>query len=88
MRWVPDLHRRWHWRCRPGAVAIVVGQLTQKSTIVAIINAVALLIGWHADPGRVDALGTVLALVDTVVLALVQEGAPPPPPPPADGCPS
>ncbi len=86
MRWVPDIRGRWRWRCRPGAAALVVGQLTQKSTIVALLNAIALLIGWHATPDRIDAVGTVLALIDTVVLAVIQEG-PPPPPPPAEGCP-
>ena len=80
MRWVPDIRGRWRWRCRPGMVAIILGQLTQKSTIVAALNALVLLLGWHADPGRIDAIGIVLSLIDTVVLAMVQEGVPPPPP--------
>lgn len=85
MHWVPDIRGRWHWRCRPGALAVVVGQLTQKSMIVALINAGVLLIGWHADPARIDAIGMVLSLIDTVVLAVIQDGPPPPPPPP-EGC--
>ncbi len=85
MRWVPDRFGHWRWRCRPGAAAIILGQLTQASTIVAIINAAVLLVGWKCDPDKVQALGTVLALLDTVMLALVQEG---PPPPPTGACPS
>ena len=86
MRWVPDRFGRWRWRCRPGAVAIILAQLTQKSTIIAVLNAAALIAGWKLDPDKVDAIGVVLSMLDTVVLALVQEGAPPLPPPPADGC--
>lgn len=93
MRWVPDLKGRWRWKCKPGVAAIVLGQLTQKSTIVAALNAITLLVGWKLDPGKVDAIGVVLSLIDTIVLTLVQEGVPtppaqPPPPSPTDGCPT
>ncbi|MBB3175431.1 hypothetical protein FHR90_003286 [Endobacter medicaginis] len=69
------------------ALDILLRQLTQKSTVVALLNAVVLLVGYHADPAKIDAVGLLLSLVDTVILALVQErpgpgpGCPPPPPP-------
>ena len=80
MRWVPEAcHRRQ-------ALVFVLGQLGRKTTIVAIINAVILLLGAHLDPGKLDAIGLLLSVADSIVLALLQEGPPPPPPPPAEGC--
>ena len=63
---------------------VLMRQLCQRSTIVALLNAVALLASWKIDPAKLEALGLLLSFVDTVVLAVVQEkeqpGSPPPPP--------
>jgi len=51
----------------------ILSQLSQKSTVVAIVSAVALLVGWHAAPEKLEAISTVLATVDSIVLAVIQE---------------
>ncbi len=52
---------------------VLLAQLSQKSTVVAIGNAVALLVGWNLAPEKLDALGFLLSIADTAVLAIVQE---------------
>jgi len=82
MFWVPDSLRRWRPRFQfpHGARAAILAQLGQKSTIVAVLNAVALLAGWRWSPDRIDAVATVLSVADSILLAVIQEGPPPPPP--------
>ena len=67
MRWLPELH------VRPGMAAVLLGQLSQRSTIMAIINAVVLIAGWTIAPARIEALGTLLSVLDAIALAVIQE---------------
>lgn len=53
--------------------AAVIGQLSQKSTVVALLSALALVLGWQAAPERLDAIATLLAVVNSIALAVVQE---------------
>ena len=51
----------------------IVSQLGQKSTQMAIISAIALLVGWQVAPEKLDAIATLLTVLNAVALAAVQE---------------
>jgi hypothetical protein len=65
------MFHRFH--VRPDLADLALRQLTRKSTVVAIVSAVTLLVGWNVSPEKLDALGLVVSVVDTVVPAVVQE---------------
>ncbi|CAH2606126.1 conserved protein of unknown function (plasmid) [Rhodovastum atsumiense] len=70
---------------RPTIREIVLGQLAQKSTVIALLNAVALLAGFQIAPDKLDALGLLLSVVDSIVLAVIQERGRPDRPCPGPG---
>ena len=88
--------RSWRlprYRLPPRARDMLLRQLTQRSTCVAIMNALALLAGWKMAHEKIEALGLLLSLIDTVILAAVQEdprhpGLPPAPLPDATSDPT
>lgn len=70
-------------------LALLLDQLSQRTTIAALINALVLLVGHSIAPEKVDALALLLSVADSVILAMVQEAGAPAlehgPPPPVDG---
>ena len=60
----------------PETRAVIVGQLSQKSTVAAIISAVVLLLGWGIAPEKLDAVATLVAIANSAVLAVIQERPP------------
>lgn len=82
MRWMSNADRRRRM------LAMLLDQLSQRTTIAAILNAVVLLVGRSIAPEKVDALALLLSVADSVMLALIQEAGAPAlehaPPPPVD----
>ena len=85
---MPPPRRMWLWRMRRFHVdrsrlqqleCWILGQLSQTTTTVGIIDAVALLLGRTLEPGHVEAVATVLGFVSPVVLLLVQDRSQQPP---------
>ena len=54
-------------------LVLVLGQLSQRTTILAIVNAGALLAGLHLPAEQLEAVAVLLSVLDTVALAVVQE---------------
>lgn len=52
---------------------LVLGQLSQRTTILSIVNAAALLAGLHLSSEKMEAVAVLLAAIDAVALAVVQE---------------
>ena len=58
---------------KPTVGVVLLRQLSQRSTVIAIVSACALLAGWTLTPEKMDAIAVVVSLFTTVALALVQE---------------
>lgn len=82
---LPRIHwpSRRHLRLDQGIKTAILEQIQQPTTVVALLNAAALLTSWKVDPDKVAAVGTLLSAVDAVLLAVVQEGPAPTQPPQA-----
>jgi hypothetical protein len=58
---------------KPAIYEILLRQLTQKSTVIALASAIALIAGWQLAPEKLDAIAMVVSLITTTALAVVQE---------------
>lgn len=54
-------------------LVMVLAQLSQRTTILAIVNAAALLTSLHLSAEKQEAVATLLSCIDAVALAVVQE---------------
>jgi hypothetical protein len=70
--------RRIRWST---LIEAALGQLTQKSTIISIGSAAAMLVGWNVAPERLDAIATAISTIDMLALAIIQEAKKVPPAP-------
>ena len=71
----------------PALRAWLLARCGERSTVVAGLSALALLGGWAFDPAKIEAIATIAALVNSLMLAVTPEQKAAATPPPASPSP-